>query len=363
MNIGHVAARNGKSPMPHHILVACMPKSASTFVSNALAAAAGLQKVELVPEYGRREQELSEILLAEHDSLDYVAQQHIKHSNWTEQLCKEHGVSMIVLVRSLFDVVISLRDHVHRESPVGPAFYLEKKHISQNDAEMERMIVMLAIPWYINFYMGWRSSKNALIVAYEDIAAAPEKAIAEMLAFSGVGAGKDKVAAGVKAASGDGSRINVGKAGRGRSLRASSVSLIMEMLSMYPDIQDDAYVGMMKAQAAEILAARSGENEEALPAATPPGPVQSASRQPFSKRARRFVDRKMRLFGGSRKQLVAIGLIALGYLYFAFFSDLIPDTLTGGRLDDFLVPAICIFFAARLLTRVKIKRIPIIRSR
>ena len=35
-----------------------------------------------------------------------------------------YGVSTIVLVRSLFDIVVSLRDHVHRESPVNAMFYL-----------------------------------------------------------------------------------------------------------------------------------------------------------------------------------------------------------------------------------------------
>ncbi|WP_413988785.1 sulfotransferase domain-containing protein [Labrys okinawensis] len=345
--------------MAHHILVACMPKSASTFVTNALAVAAGLKKVELVPEYGRREQELCEIRLAEAAGIHYVAQQHTKHSNWTEQLCNEYRVSIIVLVRSLFDIVVSLRDHIHRESPVSSMFYLEKMHISQNDAEMERMIVMLAIPWYINFYMGWRSSKSARIFAYEDIIADPERAVGEMLAFSGVSLRKEQVAAGIEAASGDGSRINVGKAGRGRSLQASTVSMIMEMLSMYPDIQDDAYVLMMKAQAADILAARADESEVALPLVVPAATVKSASRQPLRRRMERFVRRKVRLFGGTRNQAIAIGLLVLACAYFAFLPNLIPNSLAGGRIDDFAVPAICVFFAARLLTRIKIRRVPV----
>ncbi|CAM5763677.1 hypothetical protein LMIY3S_00892 [Labrys miyagiensis] len=349
--------------MPHHILVACMPKSASTFVSTALGAAAGLEKVELVPEYGRREQELCEIRLAEYSKLGYVAQHHTKHSKWTEQLCNEYRVSMIVLVRSLFDIVISMRDHIHRESPVNTMFYLEKKHVSQDDAEMERMIVILGIPWYINFYLGWRDCRNARIFAYEDVIASPEKAIGEMLSFSGVPARQQRIAVGIEVASGEGTRVNVGKTGRGRSLQSSTISMIMEMLSMYPEIQDDAYVQAMRAQAAEILASRSDEGEAALPIAAPTPCLKSASSQPFKKRMQRFVRRKVRLFGGTRNQFTAVGLLTLASAYFSLLPELIPNSMAGGRVDDFLVPAICVFFAARLLTRIKIRRVPVTRRR
>jgi Sulfotransferase domain len=344
--------------MAHHVLVACMPKSASTFITNAMAGAAGLERVNLIPSYGRREQELCEIRLADNARLDYVAQLHIKHSDWTEQLCRDHDISTIVLIRSLFDVVVSLRDHAHRESPISPVLYLDKQHLARSGAELEHMIAMLAIPWYVNFYMGWRSSKAARIFLYEDFVADPDRELAEMLDFAGIALGAGKAAAGLEAAGSTSSRINVGKAGRGLSLEPKTVTMIMDMLAAYPEIQDDRYVLMMKEQAARILAGGAGEEVAARPAVAVPD--KQDSRQPLAARAGRYLRRKTRLFGRRPAQALAVGLLACAGLYYTFMSNLIPNSWSGGRIDDLAVPAICIFVAARLLTRVKIKPVPVL---
>ena len=78
--------------MPHHVLVACMPKSASTFITNAIANTANLERVRLVPSFGRREQELCEVCLVDKNPLNYVAQLHIRASSWTDQLCHEYNI-------------------------------------------------------------------------------------------------------------------------------------------------------------------------------------------------------------------------------------------------------------------------------
>ncbi len=342
--------------MSHHVLVACMPKSASTFISSAIAFAADLKFVNLIPSYGRREQELCEICLAQNAELDYVAQQHIKHSSWTEELCRDHDISIIVLIRSLFDVVVSIRDHVHRESPVNPIFYIDKQHLSRDPAELEHMIAMLAIPWYINFYMGWRGSKSARIFMYEDFVVDPGKVVGDMLAFAGIDASPARVAAGLEKARSKGSRINVGKPGRGMDLRPETVGMILDMLAAYPEIQDDRYVRMMKAQAERILAGRTGEAVEPAPVAVA---AQPSSRPSFQARASRYVRRKARVLGGKRNLLAAAGLLTFAGLYYAFLNDLVPNSLSGGRADDLIVPAICVFVAARLLTRTKVKSVPV----
>ncbi|QEN87423.1 sulfotransferase domain-containing protein [Labrys sp. KNU-23] len=342
--------------MSHHVLVACMPKSASTFISSAMANAVNLNSINLIPSYGRREQELCEIRLAQNAELDYVAQHHIKHSTWTEELCSDYDVSIIVLIRSLFDVVVSIRDHVHRESPVNPFFYLDKQHLNRDRAELEHMIAMLAIPWYINFYMGWRSSKAARIFMYEDFIADPDKAVGEMLAFAGIPADTAQIAAGLEAAKSKGSRINVGKAGRGMDLKPETVKMILDMMAAYPEIQDDPYVRMMKTQAARILATGADEAvaQPPLPAAGRP-----MVRPSFAMRARRYFRRKARLLGKRRNPLIAAGLLAIAALYYAFLYNLIPNSLMGGRIDDLIVPAACVFVAAKLLTRTKVRPVPV----
>jgi len=79
----------------------------------------------------------------------------------------------------------------------------------------------------------------------------------------------------------------------------------------------------------------------------------------FSMRARRYFRRKARLLGKRRNPLVAAGLLAIAALYYAFLYNLIPNSLLGGRFDDLIVPAVCVFVAAKLLTRTKVRPVPV----
>ena len=61
-------------PKKPHVLIACMPKSGSTFLAIALAAYVGTRK-RLIPTYGHREQELCELRLIRYNMRSYVSQQ------------------------------------------------------------------------------------------------------------------------------------------------------------------------------------------------------------------------------------------------------------------------------------------------
>ena len=81
------------------------------------------------------------------DRVSFVAQHHVRNSDWTAEMCRSHRVTPIVLVRGLQDVVVSLRDHMRRESAVFPQFFADARHASLDDAALEQMIARLALPW------------------------------------------------------------------------------------------------------------------------------------------------------------------------------------------------------------------------
>src|SRR5262249_25059956 len=134
----------------------------STFLADVIAELPGFRRATLMPAFGRREQELDETCLRAFDRFAYVAQNHVRYSDWTGQLCADYGLTPIVLVRSLLDAVVSLRDHLRRESSVVPSLVAEPHHAAMSDAQLERMIARLALPWYLGFYMSWRRSPDAL---------------------------------------------------------------------------------------------------------------------------------------------------------------------------------------------------------
>src|SRR5208337_3599437 len=78
-----------------HLLVACMPKSASTFLTGVLAALPGMRRAPLMWAGGQRDQVLDEIQLARYDLSSYVCHQHVRYSGHVEQAIKDYGLTPI----------------------------------------------------------------------------------------------------------------------------------------------------------------------------------------------------------------------------------------------------------------------------
>ena len=229
-----------------------MPKSGSTFLSNVIGDLPGFRKVVLVPDHDRREQELSRRQLVRANRYNYVAQHHVRHSSWTERMCQRYSLTPVVLVRSLFDVVVSLRDHIRNESHRFPMMYLEKHHLELRDPQLEAMIATFAIPWYLNFYMGWRGVASAKIIMYEDLVAAPLDAVGAVLEFAGVKADRAQIGQSIDRVTDSGRyRLNVGTPGRGSGLQTDTFDAIWRMVELYPEAKSDRYIDLMRSQVAE----------------------------------------------------------------------------------------------------------------
>jgi len=306
-----------------HILVACMPKSGSTFLTDVIAELPGFHRAMLVPAYGRREQELDEACLRREDRFDYVAQNHVQYSDWTAQMCGDYGVAPVVLVRSLLDAIVSLRDHLRNEGPGSPIFYVNRHHASLDDARLELLIARLALPWYIGFYMSWRQSPDALMINYEDLAARPRAVIDKVLTFSGASAQPEEIDAAIARVRRAGAgRLNVGVAGRGRSLKPDVLRAVLELIDFYPEAAEDPYI---VATRAECLAALAGAPPPTAQPAPAPEPRSFASvRRWWRRNAERVVIRG----------LVPLALTSLAVWYWFWPNDLIPDNRPWGYADD-----------------------------
>jgi len=233
-----LVARHFRAKKPH-ILVACMPKSGSTFLTNALASHAGLKRCALLPTYGDREQELCELKLTRYNGRGYVAQQHVRNSAWTQELARRYGLTVVVLVRDLFDCVVSIRDHIRKEADFGALIRLTPRHLDLPDPELDDLIVQLAMPWYVSFYAGWRRDPNALFVHYEDLAADPASALETILARAGAETSPAAIRAALDRCALQGNRFNRGVSGRGRTLRPETRRRLLDMMALYPEFADD----------------------------------------------------------------------------------------------------------------------------
>jgi hypothetical protein len=234
----HLLTRPFLPPKPH-ILLACLPKSGSTFLSNALAECSGIRRVGLVPTYGERYQELCELRLARYHHNGYVSQLHIQNSEWTQELVRRYNITPIILVRDIPDCIISMREHFRREPNFGFFTAPGAAHASMSDDEIDALIVRFAMPWYISFYAGWKRAGNVLFIDYEDAVNNPKDSLKAILDFAHSKRSDLEISTALEKVQGKSNRFNKGIAGRGAALKAESRDKLKELLSFYPEIAAD----------------------------------------------------------------------------------------------------------------------------
>ncbi len=224
-----------------HILIACLPKSGSTFLAEAMGALPGLRRFRLTPAWGAREQELCQIRLSRANHIDYVAQHHLCNSEWTQQLVANYNVATVVLLRNLSDCVVSICDHLRREPQRSPMSYFTPEQVSAlTDEQLQEAVVRFVMPWYINFCMGWLRETGVLFVSYEDVANNPAVAISEILKYARAPYTTEGIEAALQKVQEKRTRFNVGVVGRGRGLCPAAAKEMGRMLDFYPEIKNDS---------------------------------------------------------------------------------------------------------------------------
>jgi hypothetical protein len=233
--LGRPLASTGKRLLgKKFILIAAFPKSGSTLLAATMAKLPGFGLGHLVHSYGRREQELEESRLWNTWVIrkNTVFQHHVRHSDHTESLLRRYPFHVVVLVRNLYDVCVSIYDHLSNDSTILPLAFCDSAILEELDVRELRFnfIVDLVIPWYLNFFVGWDQRANVegtriQWVYYEHLVSDQHRTIKSIVDEAGI----DVADTGINSAitSDKFTRYNVGKIDRGK-----------EMLMRYPSARD-----------------------------------------------------------------------------------------------------------------------------
>jgi Sulfotransferase domain len=212
------------------VLVACMPKSGSTFLSRTLANLPGFRTASLVPGYQRREQELCQItlnrvlrqtlgLLRQFETglddtirrpVGFVAQHHVRYSLPLAKTIRDNRLTPVVLVRDIFDVVASLQDHFRNESPILPMAYATREMSDWPDERLCMFIADMVVPWYLNFFRCWQECDGKYLLSYQDLMGNPMRELAGIADFCGFATEAAAIAQALALTPAGGTRFNRG---------------------------------------------------------------------------------------------------------------------------------------------------------
>lgn len=174
-----------------YLFIACMPKSGSTFLSNALSELTGYRYVFLAYAYERSEQNLYLPKLIDSFSSGSVTHLHLRATESAIELMKMFSIRPVILVRNIFDVVVSIRDHMFNEGFEFPTFYCDESFKSLDERSQYDFIIEQGIPWYFNFYVSWHEAISkkrieGLWLIYEEVVSDWHKTLRILADFYGI---------------------------------------------------------------------------------------------------------------------------------------------------------------------------------
>ena len=211
-----------------HLFIACVPKSASTFLKNLLVNLTGYRDLFTVYAAGQSEHEIYLPTLREFAHLDTVTQQHCRAADANVHLMQAFGIRPVVLVRNIFDSVMSLLDFYNQGAFQTSYFRADWLQLDE-EAKID-LLIDNVIPWYFQFVASWDLAEkhNRIEVhwlSYEDLVADKPSSVLKVLEFYGLGASRRSVEQRIREIESEERKIrfNKGVTGRGRADRKSVV--------------------------------------------------------------------------------------------------------------------------------------------
>lgn len=159
-----------------HIFISCSPKSGSTYLLQLFAALLDYDIRIFIAAFDRTEQDVFEESIIKAKKLNTVTHQHTRCTNNTLEILNRHAIKPVILTRSLYDSVISMRNHLINEPNNSwfPMAYIDENFYTLSIERQYDFVIDLMVPWYINYYVAWDaymrdSGKEPLWITYEQL--------------------------------------------------------------------------------------------------------------------------------------------------------------------------------------------------
>ena len=164
------------SKKANHIFITCTPKSGSTYLLQLLASLLEYDIKIFIAAFDRTEQDVFEDAIEKVKKLNTVTHQHTRCTNNTIRILNKYDIKPVILTRSLYDSVISMRNHMIQEPENSwwSMGYINDDFYNMDTSSQYDFVIDLILPWYINYYVSWYTyttiqNENILWITYEDL--------------------------------------------------------------------------------------------------------------------------------------------------------------------------------------------------
>jgi len=227
---------------PSYLLVA-LPKSSSTYSTQALARILNAEVYkDIVTQDRFTPKDLSVPGIVNVRDRLTISQVHLVASGANLRILKNFGMPVTILLRNLFDVTVSLRDHM-KGNQYFSSILIPNAYDKLSDDDKLDYIIDTAVPWMVTFYVSWvqaidRGDVNTEFVFFEDMVSDPVTFFRDICSrFRQPVSDADVKAALAHVEKSAATRFNIGKPGRGVSeLSDTQIARIRRHADYYPGV-------------------------------------------------------------------------------------------------------------------------------
>lgn len=227
------------------ICITAMPKSGSTLLMEAMMRCSGYFPYRLSDAL-LLDQNVMESRLIDSWSFKSISTTHTRATKVNLERMRAYRIRPVVLVRNIFDVAVSMRDHIHRESIWNPTFSPDPAFLDMTAERQLDAVIDLAIPWNLFFVAEWqRSGMEMLDLRYEEMIDNPVDTMQRILDFYAIDKPRmDPASAWAEAADSGLTRKNVGRPGRGETLFTDAQKQRVRTLAAHFPNTDFSSIGL-----------------------------------------------------------------------------------------------------------------------
>jgi hypothetical protein len=204
-----------------HILVACFPKSGSTYLTKFLAEITGFPLLSTSQFFGQNEQDIHEYKMRKICRHSFIVQQHVKATNNNLALLQAYQIKPIVLTRNIFDTILSLQDHIEKQSHLSPTGYIHQQYFQMTKEEQLLFLIHIHLPWYFNFLISWREALpkiDTMWLSYEELFGNQKDSLTKVVKFYNINKSPAEIESTISKMGSKPTRLNSGISGRGAQI-------------------------------------------------------------------------------------------------------------------------------------------------